>query len=54
MVFKLKYKDKNEELITSKNGIKDYIESLNKTKKTLTSVFYTEALEDRIGVKIAM
>lgn len=54
MVFKLKYKDKNEELITSKNGIKDYIESLNKTKETLTSVFYTEALEDRIGVKIAM
>lgn len=54
MVFKLKYKDKNEELITSKNGIKDYIESLNKTKETLTSVFYTEALEDRIGVKVAM
>lgn len=54
MVFKLKYKDKNEELITSKNGIKDYIESLNKSKETLTSVFYTEALEDRIGVKIAM
>lgn len=54
MVFKLKYKDKNEELITSKNGIKDYIESLNKTKETLTSVFYTEAIEDRIGVKIAM
>ena len=54
MVFKLKYKDKNEELIISKNGIKDYIESLNKTKETLTSVFYTEALEDRIGVKIAM
>ena len=54
MAFKLKYKDKNEELITSKNGIKDYIESLNKTKETLTSVFYTEALEDRIGVKIAM
>ena len=54
MVFKLKYKDKNEELITSKNGIKDYIESLNKAKETLTSVFYTEALEDRIGVKIAM
>ena len=54
MIFKLKYKDKNEELITSKNGIKDYIESLNKTKETLTSVFYTEAIEDRIGVKIAM
>ena len=54
MVFKLKYEDKPEEEITSKNGIKDYIKDLNKNKNTLTSVFYTETLEDRVGVKIAM
>ena len=54
MVFKLKYDDKPEEEITSKNGIKDYIKDLNKNKNTLTSVFYTETLEDRVGVKIAM
>ena len=54
MVFKFKYKDKPEEEITSKNGIKDYINDLNNKKNKLTSVFYTEALEDRIGVKVAM
>ena len=54
MVFKLCYMDKPEEEITSKNGIKDYINDLNSKKNTLTSVFYTETLEDRVGVKIAM
>lgn len=52
--FKLKYEDKPEEEITSKNGIKDYINDLNKSKNTLTSVFYTENIENRIGVKLAM
>ena len=54
MVFKLKYENNPEEVITSKNGIKDYINDLNANKNTLTSVFYTETLEDRVGIKIAM
>lgn len=53
MVFHLIY-DENPETITSKNGIKDYIADLNNKKNTLTSVFYTETMEDRVGVKIAM
>ena len=54
MVFELEYLDKPIEVITSKNGIKDYINDLNKDKNKVTSVFYTENMEDRIGVKIAM
>ena len=54
MMFKFKYGNEPEEEITSKNGIKDYISDLNAKKNTLTSVFYTETLEDRVGVKIAM
>lgn len=54
LVFNFKFRDKDEEVITSKNGIKDYINDLNKTKNILTSVFYTESLENRIGVKVAM
>lgn len=54
LVFNFKYEDKEEEVITSNNGIRDYINDLNKNKNTLTSVFYTENMEDRLGVKIAM
>ena len=54
LVFKLKYKDKPEEEISSKNGIKDYINDLFKNKTAITSVFYAEANSDRMGVKIAM
>ena len=54
LTFIFTYKDKPTEKITANNGIKDYINDLNKDKNTLTSVFYTEALEDRIGVKLAM
>ena len=54
MVFELTYEDRNKEVISSQNGIRDYINDLNKNKNVLTSVFYTENLEDRIGVKIAM
>lgn len=54
MVFKFKYGNDPEEEITSRNGIKDYINDLNAKKNTLTSVFYTETIEDRAGVKIAM
>ena len=52
--FTFSYKNKSAEVITSRNGIKDYISDLNAKKNTLTSVFYTETLEDRVGVKIAM
>ena len=54
LVFNFKFEDKDEEVITSQNGIKDYINDLNSNKNTLTSVFYTESMEDRIGVKLAM
>jgi len=52
--FNFKYKDKEMEVITSQNGILDYINDLNANRKALTSVFYAENTEDRIGVKIAM
>lgn len=54
LAFEFQYKDKETEIITSQKGILDYIEALNKNKEALTSVFYTETIEDRIGVKIAM
>ena len=54
MIFKLTFEDKPEEVITSQNGIQDYINDLNRDKNILTSVFYTESLEDRVGVKVAM
>ena len=54
MVFELEYLDKPMETITSQNGIRDYIDDLNTSKNKVTSVFYTENIEDRIGVKIAM
>lgn len=53
LVFEFTFEDKPMELITSKNGIKDYIINLNKSE-ALTSVFYAENIEDRIGVKVAM
>ena len=54
MRFIFSYKDKEKEIIESQNGIKDYIRDLNNNKNTLTSVFYAETLEDRVGVKVAM
>ena len=54
LVFELKYKDKPKETFSSNDGIRDYIKELNKGKKTVTSVFYTETKEDRLGVKVAM
>lgn len=54
LVFHFKYKDKESEDITAQNGILDYIKDLNQKKNVLTSVFYAEKIEDRIGVKIAM
>ena len=54
MVFELEYLDTPMETISSQNGIRDYIDDLNANKNKVTSVFYTENIEDRIGVKIAM
>lgn len=54
MQFIFNFKEKDREIITSQNGIRDYIDDLNKDKNKVTSVFYTENMEDRIGVKIAM
>ena len=54
MIFELEFENKPKEIITSQNGIKDYIKDLNTNKNVLTSVFYTETIEDRIGVKLAM
>ena len=54
LVFELTYKDKPTELITSKDGIKDYMNELAQDKEQITSMFYTENIEDRVGVKVAM
>ena len=54
LTFHFKYKDKPSEDITSQNGLVDYIKDLNKNKTVLTSIFYAEKMEDKIGVKIAM
>lgn len=54
MVFTLEYEDKPEITISSKNGIQDYMNDLTAGKDTITSMFYTESMEDRIGVKLAM
>lgn len=54
LIFKLTFKDKGEEIISSQRGILDYIEYLNSGKTNLTSTFYTETMDGRIGVKLAM
>lgn len=54
LTFTLKFEEKPLETIKSENGIQDYIVDLNKDKNPITSVFYTETLEDRVGVKLAM
>ena len=54
LVFHFTYKNKPEEEITSQNGILDYIKDLNAKRNPITSVFYAENIENRIGVKIAL
>ena len=54
LVFHFKYKNKPSEDITSQNGILDYIKDLNEKRSPITSVFYAENMENRIGVKIAL
>ena len=53
LFFYFSFEGKPTEVITSENGIKDYIQDLNKAS-ALTSVFYTETIENRMGVKVAM
>lgn len=43
-----------EELIESKNGLLDYLDALAKDHDVLTSKFYAETSEDRIGVRVAL
>lgn len=54
MKFIFEYPGKEREIITSENGILDYIQDLNSNKEVITSIFYAENMEDRIGVKVAM
>ena len=54
LTFHFQYKNKPAEDITSQNGILDYIKDLNSKRKTVSSIFYAESMQDRIGVKIAM
>ncbi len=51
--FALCINNKCEE-ISSKNGLLDYLDYLSKDKKVLTSKFFAETKEDRIGVKVAL
>ena len=53
LTFKFTFQNKPTETIYSERGILDYIDNLNKNDR-LTSVFYTETKEDRVGVKLAM
>lgn len=46
--------DSNREEIQSKNGLLDYLDYLEKKVDKLTSPFYAETNENRIGVKIAL
>ena len=46
--------DGKSEEIASKNGLLDYLDYLAKDRSNLTSKFYAETNEGRIGVKIAM
>lgn len=43
-----------EEEIESKNGLLDYLDYLSKDKSKLTSKFYAENTEGRIGVRVAL
>ena len=46
--------DSETEEIASKNGLLDYLDYLAKDRDNLTSKFYAETNEGRIGVKVAM
>lgn len=54
LIIELTFENKPTEVISSQNGILDYINDLNEKKEPLTSVFYAETMQDRVGVKVAM
>lgn len=54
LTFKFKYQDKPEEIISSKNGIKDYMDDLYEKKTSITSLFYAKSNEGQIGIEVAL
>ena len=46
--------DGKKEEIASKNGLLDYLEDLTSGKEKLTTPFYAESSENRIGVRVAL
>ena len=54
LIFEFTYQDRPIEMIASKDGIKDYIKDINSNKNVITSTFYAESYEERLGVKVAM
>lgn len=54
LTFKFKYQDKPEEIISSKNGIKDYMDDLFEKKTAITSLFYAKSNEGQIGIEVAL
>lgn len=54
LTFKFKYQDKPEEIISSKNGIKDYMDDLYEKKTAITSLFYAKSNEGQIGIEVAL
>ena len=54
LTFKFKYQDKPEEVISSKNGIKDYMDDLFEKKTAITSLFYAKSNEGQIGIEVAL
>lgn len=53
LVFRFFWHNEAMAPIKSDNGIIDYVDFLTKDKTTLTSKFYAEKMEDRIGVKVS-
>lgn len=53
LTFNFIWKDKPNEVIKSENGIVDYVDYLSKSKNCLTSKFYAEKFENRVGVKVS-
>lgn len=54
LTFNFKYEDKPGEVISSKNGIKDYMDDLYEKKTPITSLFYAKSQEGQIGIEVAM
>ena len=53
LTFEFLWRGKPAETIRSSNGIVDYVDYLSKSKNCLTSKFYAEKFENRVGVKVS-